>query len=329
MSENAFTKSLTKKYGDVITPANLLVEREKKVFPVSPSLDVGFTGGIPEGSWWLISGPKKCGKTTTALQFLANCMKLAPERPIWYFNIEGRLKKMNLEGIDGLDPSVINVVESTKGNIITGDRFLTIAADIMRNTEKPILVLDSISALCPSDRFGEDISGSTRSSTPKMLSDFCKQMAGVVPVQDVIIVCIQHLIANTSGMGRKWIEDGGVKIGFQADVKMKCKYFEKWMENDKHIGNILHWDIETSALGSPKDNIDSYVRFGYGIDKVKEISMLATDIGLIDKKGAWYTISCVESEEKPKMQGQEKLCAYLRENQDVTELLYDEIRSIL
>ena len=61
-------KNLKKKYGDVIVPASHLLNRPTEIISVGPNLDIALSGGVPEGSWVIMSGPPKCGKSTTSLQ---------------------------------------------------------------------------------------------------------------------------------------------------------------------------------------------------------------------------------------------------------------------
>ena len=152
-------------------------------------------------------------------------------------------------------------------------------------------------------------------------------MASVVPVQDVTLIIIQHLIANTSGYGSPYYEDGGNKIQYQADVKLRCTNFQKWnlsqADDATRVGQVVNWQVITSALGGPGAKIQSYIRYGYGIDDVKEYVGLGLDMGIINKAGAWYSFTHDGNEYK--VQGEEKLRNMLVENKDALEFLKKEI----
>jgi RecA/RadA recombinase len=90
-------KQITDKYGDIlVSGTNVLSSRKDyKVLSISPMLDIALGGGIKEGSWLMLSGDPKCGKTTTAMQVAANAQK--DGRHVIYLDAEGRLKEMNFE----------------------------------------------------------------------------------------------------------------------------------------------------------------------------------------------------------------------------------------
>ena len=86
---DAALKTITKKYGNILVNGADVFEdlQNMKVIPVSPSLDYALGGGFREGTWVQMIGDPKSGKTTTALQFAANCQKKEyGERPIFYIN---------------------------------------------------------------------------------------------------------------------------------------------------------------------------------------------------------------------------------------------------
>ena len=133
-----FKEDLTKNFGqDIIMSANSIIDRESVVIPVSPSLDIILGGGIPEGSFVVLTGQPKCGKTTTSLDFAATAQKeeyqgkLKTARRVYYLNVEGRLKKRDLEGIPGLDLDRFDVIGSQQGKILHAEEYLQVAERII------------------------------------------------------------------------------------------------------------------------------------------------------------------------------------------------------
>lgn len=298
---------IKKNYGkNVFFKAGELLSREETVVSLSPALDFGLSGGIPFGKIVTIAGKPKAGKTTTSLQLAAAVQKLG--KKVFYVDVENRLKKMNLEGIEGLDPNQIFVIQSSKDKILTGEDYLNITLDIMKDgaNEESLFIIDSLSSLCPEAELAGKVSGSIRSTTPKLVASFCRQIAGIVPVMGHIVVGMQHLITNTSGYGAKWHIDTGEKIKYQADIRLIIDGTpERWEEDKVQIGQIVTWDVACSALGPPGRDVKSYIRYGYGIDKIKEICVMATDFGVIDKAGAWFSFEY--NGELLKFQGETKL----------------------
>ena len=104
-------KEITKEYGDVIHDPSSIIDQKLKIISVSPKIDIALGGGVPEGSLFIMTGPEKVGKTVTALTFCANAQKL--NRTTYYGNIEGRLRKRDIEGIKELkaDPKLFKIIE--------------------------------------------------------------------------------------------------------------------------------------------------------------------------------------------------------------------------
>lgn len=326
--EKKIHKELEDKYGDgTIVDARFIVENKKNVISISPALDMAI-GGIPEGTWTILSGPEKCGKTTTALQIAANAQSVY-DKYVYYLNVEGRIKgDMNLLGVKDLNIDKMKIIQSVKGKILTAEDFLNEAIFVVKNHPGCVLIIDSASALCSEKEITEDITSSTRNNGPKLLASFCRQMGTIVPVQDTIVIIIQHLIANTSGYGAPFMEDGGNKIKYQVDTKLRCTKTEPYgSDKEKPVGQILHWKVLCSAMSSPGIKVQSYLRYGYGLDKENEILAIACDLGLVTKGGAWYTTAWLD--EPYKLQGMENLRDFLIENPHHYNSLQEKIKGMI
>jgi recombination protein RecA len=298
-----------------------------QIIPIAPALNFALGGGIAEGSWVIFSGIPKGGKTSTALHFSANAQK--PEfgnRNVFYIDAEGRLKDLNLSGIVGLDLKKFFVVRSSPGKILSAEDFLNEGVKIVTNNPGCILIIDSTSALCAEKELIGDIKADGRISGPKLLAQFCRKLGGIVPINKCVILVIQHMIANTSGYGPPLIEDGGNKILFQADYKIRCKSFHPWTGSSEEsiVGQLIDWQVITSGLGGiPGYKTQSYFRYGLGLDVVMELIDLGLKINLIKKSGAWFEF------DGNKYHGQLKLWDYLTQNIDVQKKLGLQINQAL
>jgi recombination protein RecA len=326
-----------KKFGDeVILTGNALVDKKVLTIPVSPSLDLILNGGIPEGSFVVLTGQPKCGKTTTSLDFAATAQQLKyaygsfkEGRQVYYLNIEGRLKKRDLEGIPGLDLERFHIIGSQQGKILHGEEYLQIAEKIINEIPGCVLIIDSYSALCTEAEITSDMDKMQRADGAKLLAKFCRKVANVIPVNKNIVIGITHLMGNPTGYGAEFKEKSGQAIAYQTDIKIRAKKFSAWVVGTEttQIGQEITWQVLCSALGPPGGEITSYLRYGQGIDKHTELINLASDLGLINKGGAWYTITTVE--EKPKFQGTEKVRQYIIDNPKVYENLLKEVKSTM
>jgi len=329
-------EDVKKSFGsDIILSATSIVDRELITIPVSPALDIVLNGGIPEGSFVIFTGQPKCGKTTTSLDFAATAQKpeyqgdLKKSRHVYYLNIEGRLKKRDLEGISALDLERFDIIGSQQGKILHAEEYLQIAERIINEEPGSILIIDSYSALCTEAEITSDMDKMQRADGAKLLAKFCRKVGNVIPVNKNIVIGITHLMGNPGYGNVEWKEKSGQAIAYQTDVKLKAKMFSPWRvsADGAQIGQEVEWQVLCSALGSPGGTIKSYIRYGHGIDKAMELVMLCIDLGIISKGGAWYTLTSVD--DKPKFQGTEKLRQYVVDNPEVYKSLTDSLYSTM
>lgn len=331
-----FKEDVMKNFGsDIILSANSIVDKKSVVIPVSPSLDVVLHGGVPEGSFVVFTGQPKCGKTTTSLDFAATAQQekymgeLKKPRHVYYLNIEGRLKKRDLEGIPSLDLDRFDVIGSQQGKILHAEEYLQIAERIINEIPGSVLIIDSYSALCTEAEITSDMDKMQRADGAKLLAKFCRKVANVIPVNKNIVIGITHLMGNPTGYGAEFKEKSGQAIAYQTDIKLRAKTFKPWTisTDSTQIGQEVEWQTLCSAIGPPGGTITSYIRYGQGIDKQTEIIALASDVGLINKGGAWYTLEFMG--EKQKFQGSEKVRQFLIENPKVYDDLCIEVKKIM
>jgi recombination protein RecA len=331
-------EAVEKSFGEnIMLDGKALVDKKLMTIPVSPALDLILGGGIPEGSFVILTGQPKCGKTTTSLDFAATAQKKEYNgtngpRHVYYLNIEGRLKKRDLEGIPGIDLERFHIIGSQTGKILHAEEYLQIGERIINEAPESILIIDSYSALCTEAEITSDMDKMQRADGAKLLAKFCRKVANVIPVNRNIVIGITHLMGNPGYGNIEWKEKSGQAIAYQTDIKLRAKFHKPWTigteSNETQIGQEIEWITQCSALGPPGGTITSYIRYGQGIDKAMELTSLGTDMGLINKAGSWYTLSFL-TEKKEKFQGIEKVRQYLVENPKAYELLYSGIKDLI
>ena len=330
-------EDVAKTFGDnIILTGNSIVDKKVLTIPVSPALDMILGGGIPEGSFVILTGQPKGGKSVTALDIAATAQKLEyaygsfkEGRQVYYFNVEGRLKKRDLEGIKGLNLERFNVIGSQEGKILHAEEYLQIAEKVINEVPGSVVIIDSYSALCTEAEITSDMDKMQRADGAKLLAKFCRKVANVIPVNKNIVIGITHLMGNPTGYGAEFKEKSGQAIAYQTDVKLRIKKFTPWVlgSDNSQIGQEVEWQVICSALGPPGGTITSYIRYGEGIDKYTEIINLASDLGLIHKGGAWYTLNTIEN--KPKFQGAEKVRLFLLDNPEAYNALSKSVKETM
>jgi RecA/RadA recombinase len=273
---------------------------------------------------YITDGLNVTHNTTTAMQLAYHCQKEG--RPVIWINSEGRLSDMNFE-IEGIDPSKIQII-TAEDRALSAEEYLDITEKLVSAPENKgaVCVIDSVSSLIPSKELDNDVTGSMRPGLPKILSNFCKKLGQIVPNNNVIMILITHLITDTGGYGGK-MADGGVKIQYQADNKMKVKKIEPWESKDgSQIGQSVHWKIECSSFGAHGECV-SWIRYGQGVDMIQELLNIAEEMSIVEKSGSWYYLKFLG--EEVKFQGLENVYNHLKENPEDLCKLNDKVKEML
>ena len=316
-------KSVKTEYKYSFMSGEDLLNDIKPIIPFSDNLDVILGGGIPLGSFVVVAGQKKLGKTTSILHFCVNAQKAGCK--VYYFDVECRLKPRDLRGIPGLvvTKDKFEIIKSTKKKHLAGEDYLTILMDLLETEENCIFVLDSVSQLCSSGKAAANIGDRFRDDIPQMLATMTKRASNILPVNNHILICVTHLIANQGGQGPAvWLEASGQKIQYQADVKLKATHKTDIDVDGKQIGQQIHWQCDTSALGPPGGKCSTLLRYGEGLDDCYDLIETCCDIGLLEKSGAWINFPNGQ-----KVQGKEKARNVLKSDSELYKQLRESLRS--
>lgn len=336
MSKNKYLeiikKELDKEFGDgTLVDGTDFTNKDVMKIPISPMLD-SICGGIQSGSFVTFYGPPGVGKTLTAMQFGRNAQdekyKLPHEddcRHIYYHNLEHRIKKRDIYGIEGLDTSRLHIIESTKNKILSAENHLHIADKEIRTHPGSIIIFDSVAAMCTDTELSKDIGDSQAQAAPqRLLARFCRKMSSAVYVHDCIVISITQLMGNPSGYGGNK-EKGGLSLAYQADTKLYAKNSTFWKATDKGdpIGQVVEWQTIKSSYKSPGRIAESWIKYGTGIDIYLETIKLASQLGLIEQGGAWFTYK------DHKVQGAAKLAELLKSDVKVYNELTTDLYKLI
>lgn len=324
-------KDLIKQYGqEAFLTGQHLIDNPRKVISISPKIDMILGGGIPGGSIITVAGPEKLGKTLLSLWIASKCQLAG--RKIYYLNIEGRIKTRDLTGIQGLNVPEVSIIGSYRGKILCAEDYLQIAERLIKEVPGCVIILDSVSQLCAEKESTCDMGEQQRAPGPVLLSQFCKKVANAVPVNDNIVIMIQHMIANTSGYGAKLLPSGGRKIAYAADIGLigkSSKFIRPGNKEDDEnlppIGQEVVWQTTSTAFIAPGQKTTSIIRYGVGIDECAEYISLGIDFGIIVQSASWLELN------GRKIQGKEKLYQFLQSEEGKEEylLLQQNIKGII
>lgn len=332
-------KDLNKEYGAGVAVSGLThAGRQRHFISVSPSWDMN-VGPVVDGTWMLISGPEKSGKSSIALNVCREAQK--PEngsRPVFYFDIECRIEKRDLEGARGLDLSEgrFTHIRGVKGAaLVTTDHYRA-AERVLKDIPGAVVVFDSLSAMVPPSTAENGVNESgDRSSSYRMAGQFCGMLQSVVPANGSIFIGIAHQYNNTGGGQAVWKEKIPNAFKYQGTIHLQVKWGERWRTGGKgdeakgpQIGIIPHIFVKTASHGTPGTEFPLHLRYGLGIDKTYELLQIGVELGLIEQAYAWLSLPWAEGDDgkPPKAQGAEKMYALLDSRPDWATALAAKIR---
>lgn len=319
-----------------------VVDSPPAVIPFSPALDGILGGGVPEGSWVSVSGIEKSGKSLSLLSFAANCQK--PEygaRPVMLLAAEHRGDALLLNGIRGLklEPPWFYLVQSTKGKVLSSVDFLNIGLTFLKTVPGGVLIIDSISALVNPQTITNGLGSSDHGSGNRIIGQFIDLAVPAVKANGCIACGVVQLYANTSGYGKHVNEKAARKWFYQCDIRLDVgKYVFDYGngEDEPPTGQTVSWLCRKAALTGPGAKTESFIRFGTGIDRVKELIVRGRDFGLVEQAGSWMTLSFLANREdlrngkdEVKVQGLEKAYQLLEENVEMYQELERQVREFM
>ena len=292
--------------------------------------------------------------TTLALWIAAQAQKqeyanakLCPEgRFVFYSQIEHRLKKRDMSGIQGLnlDPSRFKLIQSSPGKILSSEDHCIRIERVVNEVPGCVVIIDSFSMLSSQAEQAADIGYQDRGKSNTIISQLMRKIAAPLAINKCIVIGITHGMANTSGWGASFIEKSANALKYAEDIKLVGKGVIPWRigtdEKTPQIGQKCDWFVQFAAINAPGGHVNTHFRYGMGIDIYSELVEIAEELGLIDKGpdktekkpkndvetdekntkkeakkgGSWYRLAYLNDDSMPKLNGIEQIINYLRDN---------------
>ena len=327
LDENGEEKPKKKKKSDIYLSADYILDRPDVYVPTFPSLDVALGGGIPEGVICIFVSAPKLGKTTLGLQILANAQAMG--KVAGFLNVEARLKKINLQGVKGLDlsPEKFKLISSVEGDILSAETALSRAEQFLHDFPGGVLLIDSFSSLVSGADLTNEYTDQTMGGSSRLQAKFVKRNASTVDVNRSIVIGIVHFAPNFSPYGGP-TENVTQKMQYGHDIKLKGTKDQpfEWLDDGGNlIGQRVKWEVLTSALATRGETCTGWLKFGEGYSREMSIIEVASDLGVIDKAGAgWFTLPNGQ-----KMQGIDNIYYTLKEQPELYKEIEDKVKAIL
>ena len=274
----------------------------------SLGLDIALgIGGLPRGRIVEIYGPESSGKTTLALQVVAEAQKIGGTCA--FVDAEHALDPIYAEAL-GVD--VDNLLVSQPD---TGEQALEICDMIVRSGAVDVVVIDSVAALTPRAEIEGDMGDSHMGLQARLMSQALRKMTGNIKTSNTLVIFINQIRMKIGVMfGSPETTTGGNALKFYASVRLDIRRIGAIKEGDEVVGTETRVKVVKNKVAPPFKQTEFQILYGKGISRLGEIIDLGVQHELVDKSGAWYAYNGEKIG-----QGKKNAVAYLEENPQATE----------
>lgn len=311
--ERQFGKGSVMRMGD-----NQAVRDIEAISTGSLGLDIALgIGGLPRGRIIEIYGPESSGKTTLTLQVIAECQKNG-----------GTAAFVDAE--HALDPGYaaklgVNVDELLVSQPDTGEQALEITDMLVRSAAVDVIIVDSVAALTPKAEIEGEMGDTHVGLQARLMSQALRKLTANIKRSNTLVIFINQIRMKIGVMfGNPETTTGGNALKFYASVRLDIRRIGSIKKGDEILGNETRVKVVKNKVAPPFKTTDFDILYNEGISRESEIINLGTQLGLIEKSGAWYSYN-----QEKIGQGKDNVRLYLKENPQLAHNLEQQIRSEL
>lgn len=330
-------KDLNKKFKTNLINEGLVFEKISRVPFSSPRLNYMLYGGLPVGRIIEFAGEEGGGKTTTALDVVANAQRLFPDKKVAYVDVERTLDPEWAQKL-GVDVAKLILISPEEQ---TAEQIFEITKAIVETGEISVCVLDSLAAMVSSQAYSKTIEDRTYGGISMALTLFSKEMIPICARTGCMLIGINQVRDDMNSMyggttttgGRAWRHNCSVRMTFIKSDYIDDKGTSLTRGCENPAGHFVKVALVKSKVCKLDRKIGFYtLKYLDGIDAVSDIIDIAIKEGLIAAGGAWYTLVDGETGEvfqkdgkDLKFQGKAKLRDFLLENNEWLEDIKEQI----
>lgn len=307
--EKQFGKGAVMKLGD-------RPEEEIEAIPTGAiNLDLALgIGGLPRGRIVEIYGPESSGKTTLALETVAQAQKMGGIAA--FIDAEHALD-VNYAKRLGVD--IENLVLSQPDD---GEQALEICESLVRSNAIDIIVVDSVAALVPRAEIEGEMGDTHVGLLARLMSQALRKLTPAVAKSNTTVIFLNQLRQKIGVIyGNPEVTTGGIALKFYSSVRIDIRRGEVIKNGDEIIGSRTKVKIVKNKVAPPFKRVEFDIMYGSGISKIGTILDTAHELKIVDRAGAWYSF-----EGEKLGQGRENSKAYLNENPDILKEIEDRVR---
>ncbi len=284
----------------------------------SLSLDMALgVGGLPRGRVIEIYGPESSGKTTMALQVIAECQKIGGAAAF-------------IDADHALDPPYagklgVDIDELMVSQPDTGEQALEITDMLVRSGAVDVVVVDSVAALTPKAEIEGDMGDSHMGLQARLMSQALRKLTSNIKRSNTMVIFINQLRMKIGVMfGNPETTTGGNALKFYASVRLDIRRIGAIKRGDEVIGNETRVKVVKNKVAPPFRQAEFEILYGEGTSLEGELIDLGVKLGMIDKAGAWYSYN-----DERIGQGKDNSRLFLKQHPQIAEEIEARIRAEL
>jgi len=274
-------------------------------------------GGFPRGRVVEIFGPESSGKTTIALQVIAQAQA------------QGGMAAF-VDAEHALDPGYAKKLGVDVDNLLVsqpdyGEQALEIAEALVRSGAIDVLVVDSVAALVPKAELDGEMGDSHMGLQARLMSQALRKLTGIVSKSRTCLIFINQIREKIGVMfGNPETTTGGRALKFYASVRVDIRRIAAIKEGDLVIGSRTKVKVVKNKVAAPFRESEFDILYGEGISREGDLLDIAVNQNILEKSGAWFSYKGERIG-----QGRENARQFLKDNKDVTTKLETEVRKQL
>ncbi len=284
----------------------------------SIGLDVALgIGGLPKGRVVEVYGPESSGKTTLALQVVAEAQKTGGTAA--FVDAEHALDPIYAEKLG------VNVEELLVSQPDTGEQALEITDMLVRSGAVDIIVVDSVAALTPKAEIEGEMGDSHMGLQARLMSQALRKLTGNIKRSNAMVIFINQIRMKIGVMfGSPETTTGGNALKFYASVRLDIRRIGAIKKGDEVIGNQTRVKVVKNKVSPPFKQAEFEILYGEGISRHGEIIDIGVQHGIVDKAGSWYSYG-----DDRIGQGKENVREFLKANPEMAAEIEGKIRAQL
>ena len=274
-------------------------------------------GGFPRGRVTEVFGPESSGKTTLALQVIAEAQKGGGMAA--FVDAEHALDAQYAQKL-GVD--LENLLVSQPDN---GEQALEIVEVLVRSNSVDVVVVDSVAALVPKAEIEGEMGEAQMGLQARLMSQALRKLTGVVSKSKTTLIFINQLREKIGVMfGNPETTTGGRALKFYASVRIDIRRIASIKDGDQVIGGRTRVKIVKNKVAPPFREAEFDLMYGEGISREGDLLDLAVEKRIVEKSGAWFAFSGERLG-----QGRENAKQFLKDNPDLRQTIENRVRKDL